>query len=39
MCVVGVGGCVDSFYFDGTKSRLVLLEINRSLGGGGGGGG
>ena len=27
-----MGGCVDPFYFDATKSRLVLLEINQSTG-------
>ena len=25
-----MGGCVDPFYFDDTKSRLVLLDINQS---------
>ena len=27
-----VGGYVDPFYFEARKSRLVLLEINKSTG-------
>ena len=27
-----MGGCVGTFYFDATESRLTLLDINQSTG-------